>query len=875
MRFNSLRPKSINNRLPLVGVSLLLIFIGFIIGWKNIPGYLKANLTILSSTRVWDSLFEKNTLETIQLDISFKNLQKIENIRKVAIKNKRLVSSDSNFVKAVISKDSQNYDCNVRLKGDLPDHWTGEKFSLRVEMKGGALLNGMSRFSLQDPSTRMDTQEWLFLNSLKKEDIMAVRYNFINLILNGKEMGIYAIEEHFSKEMIEANNRREGIILRFNDNLVWKKHYPEELNNINWGSLFRISAPKTRLKSRVEKSIHLERQKETAINLLRGLQEETLESSKIFDVEKMGKFLALTHIWNAQHGLGLDDINFYFNPVTCLLEPIGFDAEVGLFPNFCLFTLGDRPDTWVNCVLKDPKISHSYIQYLGKFTNDAYVAALIESFNGIETNYRRLLIKEFIGKDPTTIWKNAYKIFEFDPYSELIGRVAQIKKELDEKDIIYCFAKPDKKNNKLTITIRNTTSQPVEIDNLSIKDNRLNLNQYLVNHSSLTTSNRIIIDPNQPTAPVKEHQLIFDIPLDVVFKKNEHQENGLFVNARFWGHDKVHKIKIPVDNYLFNDELLPVKTGKLLLNKINAEIRNNTIIFKSAKYHISGDVFIPEDFSVIIEPGSIFIFEENASFISHARILALGTSEKPIIFKAMHTKWPGLLILNATQSSTFNHVKFSNCHGVGTGPNPNGVSRNGWSMTGGVNIYNSDVSFKKCRFNQFQTEDALNIISSNFNLDSCDFSETFSDAFDGDFVTGSITDCRFSNILGDGVDVSGSNVKLSDCEFYNIKDKAISVGEGSNVDIYNIFIEKVSFGIVSKDLSVTKIRDSTISNAGNAAFAAYQKKVAFGPAKLKVYSSNILSSKSSFLIQDLSNAWMDGEKIKSTSFSVRSLYDEQ
>ena len=872
MRFNSFQPKYRNHRLPLVGVSILLIFVGFLIGWKNIPGYIKANLTILSSPRVWDSLFEKNTLETIRLDISFKNLQQIEKIRINAIKNKRLDSSESNFVKAIISKDSQNYDCKVRLKGDLPDHWTGEKFSLRVEMKGGALLNGMSRFSLQDPSTRMDTQEWLFLNSLRKEDIMAVRYNFINLILNGKEMGIYAIEEHFSKEMIEANNRREGVILRFNDNLVWKKHYPEELNNINWGSLFRISAPETRIKSRVENSMHLERQKETAINLLRGLQEETLESSKIFDVEKMGKFLALTHLWNAQHGLGLDDINFYFNPITCLLEPIGFDAEVGLFPNFCLFTLGDRPDTWVNCVLKDPKVAHSYIKYLGKFTNDAYIGALIKSLSGIETSFRRLLLKEFIGKDPTTIWKNAYKIFKFDPYQELRNRSAQIKKELNEKDIIYCFAIPDKKKNKLTITLRNTTSQPVEINNLIIKDNQLNLNEYLVDYPSPSSPNRLIVNPNQPSVPAKQYQLIFDIPLDLVFENNEFQNNDLFVNARFWGHDKVHKIRIPVDHYLFNHELLPIKLDKLHLGMINAKINNTTIIFKSAEYHISDDIFIPEEFSVIIEPGSILIFEENATFTSHARVLALGTSEKPIIFKAMHTKWPGLLIFNATQKSTFNHAKFSDCHGVGTGPNPDGVSRNGWTMTGGINIYNSDVSFNKCNFSQFQTEDALNIISSNFNLDGCDFSETFSDAFDGDFVSGSITDCRFSNIFGDGVDVSGSHVKLSDCEFYDIKDKAISVGEGSHVDVSTCKIDNVSFGLVSKDLSVTKASNITITDAKTAAFAAFQKKNSFGPASILVSEPKTSDCKQLFLIQDGSTGLLDDQVIDTSIFKTTDLY---
>ena len=71
-------------------------------------------------------------------------------------------------------------------------------------MKGNNLLKGMSRFSLQDPVTRNNTAEWLFLETLRNEECMGVRYEFVNLTINGKKMGIYALEEHFSKELIEV-----------------------------------------------------------------------------------------------------------------------------------------------------------------------------------------------------------------------------------------------------------------------------------------------------------------------------------------------------------------------------------------------------------------------------------------------------------------------------------------------------------------------------------------------------------------------------------------------------------------------------------------------------------------------------------------------
>ena len=57
-----------------------------------------------------------------------------------------LKSSDDDFVKAKISQGGKTSLCKIRLKGDLADHWFGEKFSLRVEMKGENLVSGMSSF---------------------------------------------------------------------------------------------------------------------------------------------------------------------------------------------------------------------------------------------------------------------------------------------------------------------------------------------------------------------------------------------------------------------------------------------------------------------------------------------------------------------------------------------------------------------------------------------------------------------------------------------------------------------------------------------------------------------------------------------------------
>ena len=433
---------------------ILWLSIGFVAGWARLPAYLKANLTILTNAEFLSCLMEKNDLKTVRIDIKFSNFQKIKAKRNQALKYGRLESSDDDFVNANISSASASYKCKIRLKGDLADHWSGNKWSLRVEMKDGGLIHGMSKFSLQDPATRMDTFEWLFLKTLELEGLMAVRYDFVNLVINGKAMGIYAIEEHFSKEFIESNQKREGLIVTFDDYLIWKTQPPESLQNIILDSTYRSSPPRARNFSRNSKNPNMVQQKETAFGLLRCLQEESLKASEIFSSDKLGKFLAITHLWNTEHGLGIDDINFFFDPVTCRLEPIGFDGEVGLYPHYCFFTAGDMQESWVNFVLKDPLIASSYIKNLTNFTRKNYVSSLKKSLEVKEIHMRRLILSEFLGKDDISIWKNINKIHHYDPWKYLEEKSQKISNELLLKTPVVGFAVPDFQNNRFLLSLK-------------------------------------------------------------------------------------------------------------------------------------------------------------------------------------------------------------------------------------------------------------------------------------------------------------------------------------------------------------------------------------------------------------------------------------
>ena len=80
----------------------------------------------------------------------------------------------------------------------------------------------MNKFSLQSPGTRNYLSEWVFHKLLREEGLPSLRYKFKPLIINGNDMGVYAIEEHFDKILLESNSFREAPIIKLSETLYWE-----------------------------------------------------------------------------------------------------------------------------------------------------------------------------------------------------------------------------------------------------------------------------------------------------------------------------------------------------------------------------------------------------------------------------------------------------------------------------------------------------------------------------------------------------------------------------------------------------------------------------------------------------------------------------
>ena len=63
--------------------------------------------------------------------------------------------------------------------------------------------------------------EWLFMKALARESLIAHRLEFLKVVVNGDDLGIYAVQEQYGKRLIENNQRREGPIVGFDKDALF------------------------------------------------------------------------------------------------------------------------------------------------------------------------------------------------------------------------------------------------------------------------------------------------------------------------------------------------------------------------------------------------------------------------------------------------------------------------------------------------------------------------------------------------------------------------------------------------------------------------------------------------------------------------------
>ena len=255
------------------------------------------------------------------------------------------------------------------------------------------------------------------------------------------------------------------------------------------------------------------------------------------------------------------------------------------------------------------------------------------------------------------------------------------------------------------------------------------------------------------------------------------------------------------------------------------QIQNNELIFNSGELIIDELLFIPSKYKVTIKKGTEIDLVKGGGIIVNNEFSAKGTRQFPILINSSDQNNHGLTILKASKVE-MSFTEFNNL---------NTLHYKRWNLTGGVTIYESETKINNCTINNNICEDGLNIIRSNFSIDSLVVMNTKSDGFDADFCTGKIQNSYFEKTGNDCIDFSGSIIKISNITILNSGDKGISGGEASILELNNIMINGAITGVASKDGSIIKGENVSVTNA-EFGLAVFRKKPEYAGASIELKS---------------------------------------
>ena len=811
------------------------------------------------------------TSKPFAIIIDSSDMIKIEKKRLIAFENGILETTDKDWVKGFVFYGDEPMKARFRLKGDWLDHLHGDKWSFRIKMRKDFAWNRLRAFSIQTPASRNFLLEWEAHQLYHSKDMLTTRYGFMPVSLNNKTRGLYAWEEHFVKQLLEYNNRREGPIIKFSEDAFWQIQ-KIHIRTGKWQQLpyFEASVIKPFGEGRTMNTPTLNKQFKNAQKLLYQYKHNLSAPAQIFDMNKLANYYALLELTQARHGMFWHNLRFYYNPVIDKLELIAFDGyshnvpiELSIEENFLYQLYNFEEVKPEEKILTDLFLDSTFLEYYFRKLEEVTDADFINKFSrqiAEEQNfYDSLLRLEFPNYfyDKDFIKKSASSIRTYLPD---LKKFASEKLKANKASLNYTtltYADTSAFDNTPEYFV-NVYREALIDDSISIKI--CNYFPQEITILGVGESAKFIdyMDINQSKIPAYFKGLespVFDKKVDSSAKYLYFMLNGRF-----------DTYKVPINPW-------PYPNGFTARQKLEADTDidnytfitkngNNELVFKTGQYQIDQPVIIPKGYRVVFNAGTTIDFIESAMFISYSPVFANGTINQPVTITSSDFSANAFTVLQAEKRSKLEHVVFENL---------NTLDYQGWTHTGAVTFYESDVDINHVKFYRNQCEDALNIIRSDFNLEHSIFSFIYSDAFDSDFSTGNVTGVDFENIGNDAIDFSGSMINITNVTITDAGDKGISGGEDSKLIVENVTIKRANIGIASKDLSFVQVSNSHIIDC-NYGLVLLRKKPEYGPATLSLKHTELTNSKTEMLIEKGSKVIADGNIIEGTETNVSELF---
>jgi hypothetical protein len=748
------------------------------------------------------TLIIKPQIEKIELEVNQKVILYLEKQRQIKIKN-NLDAPKFLMHNILIKNGNKKLKGKIRIKGDRAIHWQDRNTtSYKIDMRKNDRIWGLEEFSIQKPITRNYTYEYLFHKFLEETGQLSLKYFFVNLYFNDENRGLYAVEESFSKELLERQKKRNGPIFGIDEEI--STSYPNVHYDL-FSSQFWLKEHSNLLQS--------------AFSILNNVKdnEKDLNIGDHFDLDKWASFFAVVDIMGAYHGSISKSVKLYFNPIKAKFEPIGFDGHYS-DTNFEDFILSDfLQEDKIKCSylceernwylkffkLQNGELNYEFIEkyifYLKEYSNPMFLKDFLNK-NKKEIDRINTLIYSENSKSDRGLWKGISSFIYDDQF--LYKRSKLIENRINSVNF---------KNYKLSLEKNNlifedTISKfPIHIKTLDCKN--------------LKQTKLYLAGSMQIKWPNECNKISF---------KDHNNEDKFFLLSK--------NLSMNKDKNFFLE-----KKFDDLSDNINVEMisKNNFIISKNIE--LTKNTHIPKNLNFLIKEGVVISIIKNSTLFVEGNIKFIGKDKNEIIIQSDGSG--SLIFLN-------NRVQIKNMIVENLGY----PKLNRYILYGGLNFINTDLNLENIMVKNSQSEDAINLVDSTATLKNIIFDNIESDAVDIDFGLVKFNTIICSNIKNDCLDISGSKIIGTVLNVDKSGDKGLSVGENSEVEIKNLIVENSKIGFAIKDGSTVYLENvKSINNQHD--IALFNKKQEFDVPFLEIKNflnenKKILQSKSSKLIID-------------------------
>ncbi|MDC0854821.1 right-handed parallel beta-helix repeat-containing protein [Candidatus Pelagibacter sp.] len=758
---------------------------------------------------------KKVGLDQIHIFISEKNNNKLLN---------DLPSSTDRYVNAEIKgKKNKIEKVKLKYKGANPYNWLFDQKEIRIKYSKKKTINNRRYYDYRISQTPV-LSDYLYFKLANKIIKPAYDVKLVELFINNKSKGIHiergVLREDFLRrnklmpvniyrgEQLRYEDKNLGLEAKLFDNVgLWKKtSYLNYIDKDDYSdlNLFLDKINKSSTSSNALKSL-LDYENLDILSTFGAFQ--IISQAPTKDNYHNQRFIL--DPWSGSNYIFVHDGSYISSNDNIALDFVA-DDMMEVLTTSSEYLLSKYIKTYE--LLNDDNVIENMINEIN-LVKEKYLISFKRDTGKIQRKYR------FPGDEKETL----------DLPNELITSLKLRKKKLN--NIFNANPNASWENTKKGFMIKVNDHMPVSNIKPLFKYTKPKYIVLDVNYNNIIDDSDFYFYPNENDELIINLNLFSNriITYHSEIKPNKSNKTKSLNNTKFnfilesqHKFDKIYAQNFfSKNNYEINKEINISYKAKKFNNPIKTNENNNKIILEGNldihKNKIYND-------AVIIKEGTVFNLCNKCSLMFKNKVIAEGKKKKPIIFQGINGKnWGAIGIVGEkTENSKLSNLIIKNGSGAQV---DNIYLYASLSLNNTKNIKISNLTMKK----NFLYDDMMHIVySRNVEINNSEFYDSFLDTIDVDISENiNFNNIQIVNSGNDGIDFMESKSKLQNIYITNSKDKGLSVGENSNIELNNSKITRNNYGIVSKDDSIAILKNTQITN-NIIQLAVYKKNWRYG-----------------------------------------------